>query len=305
VSVTITGTNDKPIIEFGATAEVTEQAGQTLSLSPDTAAIAVDFVDPDLNNTGHTATVIGASASGVTTGLLPGLLGQFELMSFFHVDNVVKPAGSSTGTINTTFSAPDLAFDYLAAGETLDITYTLRLDDHAGGTSNQTVVVKVIGTNDGPLFLGCPDTAHLTEDENVSTAGNLTACGDFHFTDIDLSDTHTVSTGVTATRSGGGTVPLSEADLLAALTTSLDDSDGHVFGEIDWHFALDNDAVSFLSGGETLTITYTVTVDDGEGGSDSQTVTVTILGTNDPVVITSGPQSASLDEFADITGSPV
>ena len=37
VTVTITGTDDKPIIEFGATAEVTEQAGHTLSLSPDTA----------------------------------------------------------------------------------------------------------------------------------------------------------------------------------------------------------------------------------------------------------------------------
>ena len=40
-------------------------------------------------------------------------------MSFFNVDNVVKASGSSTGTINTTFSAPDLAFDYLAAGEHL------------------------------------------------------------------------------------------------------------------------------------------------------------------------------------------
>jgi VCBS repeat-containing protein len=305
VTVTITGTDDRPVIQFGATAEIMEQEGQTLSLSHDTASIAVNFVDPDLNNTGHTATVIGASASGVTTGLLPGFLGTLELMSFFHVDNVVKPAGSSSGTINTTFSAPDLAFDYLAAGETLEITYTLRLNDNAGGTSTQTVIVTVLGTNDGPVYLGAPDTAHLVEDENLSPEGNLTAQGDFHFGDIDLSDTHTVSTSATATRSSGGTVPLTEAQLLAALTTSLDDSTGHLFGEIDWSFALDNDDVSFLSGGETLTITYMVTIDDGAGGTDTQTVTITILGGNDPVVITSGPQSATLAEFADTTGSAV
>ena len=142
-------------------------------------------------------------------------------MSFFHINNVVKPAGSSSGTINTTFSAPDLAFDYLAAGETLDITYTLRLNDNAGGTSTQTVIVTVVGRNDGPVYLCGPDTANLVEDENLSPAGDLTAHGDFNFGDIDLSDTHTVSTSATAIRSGGGAVPLTEAQLLAALTTSV------------------------------------------------------------------------------------
>jgi len=303
VTVTITGTDDKPVIDFGVEAIVHEQAGHTLSLSPDIAHIAVHFVDPDLTNTGHTATVIAAAASGATSGLLPGILGQIELMSFFHIDNVVKTSGSSHGTINTTFAAPDLAFDYLSDGETLEITYTIKLNDNAGMNNTQTVVVTVVGSNDGPCIISGPDTAHLTEGQNVSPAGDLTASGDFHFADIDLSDTHTLSTTVTATRSGGGVVPLSNAALLAAMSTSLDDSDGHIFGEIDWDFALDNSDVAFLNSGETLTLTYTITVDDGEGGTDSQTVTVTILGTNDPVVVTSGPQSASLAEFADTTGS--
>jgi VCBS repeat-containing protein len=301
VKVTITGTDDRPVIDFGTTASVSEQEGQTLSFAPDAVDIAVHFVDPDLTNTGHTATVIGAAASGATGGLLPGFLGTLELMSFFHVENVVKASGSSNGTINTRFSAPDLAFDYLSDGETLDITYTVRLNDNAGMTSTQTVVVTVFGTNDGPCIIGGPDTRHLTEGENLSPAGDLTASGDFHFGDIDLSDSHTVSTTVTATRSGGGAVPISNADLVAAMSTSLDD--GFIFSEVDWNFALDNDAVSFLNSGETLILTYTIMVDDGAGGSDSQTVTVTILGTNDPVVITSEPQSASLAEFADTTGS--
>ena len=304
VKVTITGTDDKPVINMEALATVTEQDNTTLSFAPDTTHVALQFVDPDLSNVGYTASVIAASADGTTSGLLPGFLGTAELMSFFHVDNVVKAAGSSNGTINTTFSAPDLAFDYLAAGETVDITYKVQLDDHAGGISTQDVVVTVIGSNDKPVFLSGPESAHLTEDQNVSPAGNLTAHGDLFFTDVDLSDTHTVSTSVLATRSGGGSIPLSDADLLAALTTPLEDSTGHLLGEVDWNFALANSAVNFLQGGETLTLTYDITVTDPAGDSDTQVVTVTVLGTNHPVMITSGPESASLSEQADTTGSP-
>jgi len=304
VTVTVTGSDDKPVISAAA-ATVTEQANHTLSLAPDTAHIAVGFTDADLTNTGHTASVISASASGVTTGILPGALGTAELMSFFNVDNVVKASGSSSGTINTTFSAPDLAFDYLAAGEQLQITYAVKLDDHAGGVSTQNVVVTVIGTNDRPVYISGPEQAHLTEGQQVSPGGDLTAQGDLFFTDVDLSDAHTVSTTVSAVRSGGGAIPLSNAALLAAFGTALEDSKGHVLGEIDWNFALQNNAIGFLGAGETLTLTYHVVVTDPAGGSATQDVTVTILGTNHPVVITSDPESASVTELADTTGSAV
>jgi VCBS repeat-containing protein len=91
--------------------------------------------------------------------------------------------------------------------------------------------------------------------------------------------------------------------LLAAFHTSLGpDSTGHLLGDVDWNFALDNDDVNFLQAGQTLTLTYHVTVADG-AGTDTQDVTVTILGTNHPVVITSGPQTAEAFELVDTTGS--
>jgi VCBS repeat-containing protein len=300
VVVTVTGTDDKAVINVTPVVTVDEQTDTTLSLTPDTASIALNFTDDDLTNTGHTATVIAASATGNTSGLI---FGSAELMSFYHVDSVVKASGSSTGTINTTFSAADLAFDYLAAGEHLNITYTVRLDDHAGGISTQDVQVTVVGTNDKPIYLSGPQSAHFIEDQNVNSSGNLAAHGDLFFADIDLSDTHAVSTTVSASRSGGGAVPLTDAQLLAAFATSLEDSTHHVLGEVDWDFALQNSAASFLSSGETLTLTYHVTVTDTAGGSGTQDVTVTILGTNHPVVITSGPESADVAELADTTGS--
>jgi VCBS repeat-containing protein len=303
VKVTVTGTDDTPVINVTPVTTVTEQANQTLSLSPDTTHIALNFTDDDLTNTGHTATVIAASASGVTSGILPDGLGTAELTAFFNVDSVVKASGSSSGTINTTFSAPDLAFDYLAAGEHLNISYTVQLDDHAGGVTTQNVVVTVIGTNDKPVDLSGPETAHLVEGQNVSPSGNLTSHNDLFFADVDLSDTHSVSTTVSATVSGGGPVPISDAALLAAFTTSLEDSTGHALGEIDWNFAMQNALAGSLAGGQTLTATYHVAVTDPSGATAIQDVTITILGTNHPVVITSGPESSSVSELDGTTGS--
>jgi VCBS repeat-containing protein len=301
VKVTVTGTDDKPVFNMTTVATVTEQPNHTLSLTPDTVHIALNFTDDDLTNTGHTATVLSASATGNMTGII---LGNAELMSFFDVDNVVKNSGSSAGVINTTFSAVDLAFDYLAAGEHLNITYVVQLDDHAGGVSTQNVQVTVVGTNDAPFYLFGPESAHLTEGQNVDSSGNLHATGDLLFTDVDLSDTHTVATTVTATRSGGGAIPLTTAQMLAAFSTALTpDSTGHLIGDVDWHFALNNSAASFLAAGETLTLTYRLAVTDPSLASDSQDVTITILGTNHPVVITSGAESASVSELADTTGS--
>lgn len=303
VTITVTGTDDKPVIATSVAATVTEQADQTLSFSPDTTLIAVNFTDVDLTNTNFTARVVTASASGTTTGILPDGLGTAELMSFFHINNVVKASGSSSGTINTTFSAPDLAFDYLAAGEQLKINYVLQLDDHAGGVTTQNVVVTVVGTNDKPVFLCGPETAHLVEDQNVSPDGKLTAHGDLPFADVDLSDSHSVATSVSASLSGGGSISIPNSVLLSAFSRTMTDSTGHVLGDVSWDFALPNSLASAIPGGETLTLTYQVLLTDSAGATTTQNVTITILGTNHPVVITSGPESSTLSELADTTGS--
>lgn len=299
VKITVTGTDDKPVFNVVTAASVDEQDNQTLSFAPDTAHVTLNFVDPDLNNTNYSASVLSVSADGNTDGLLPGFLGTAELMSFFHVDNIVKAAGSSSGAINTTFSAPDLAFDYLAAGETLNITYKVQLDDHAGGVSTQDVVVTVVGSNDAPVFISAAQSAHFVEDQ----APTLTAHGDLFFTDVDLHDAHTVSTTVTATRSGGGGVPLSDAALLADFTTGLEDSTGHIVGEVDWDFAAAANSFAFLSGGETLTLVYHVSVTDPSGASTTRDVTITVLGVNHPVAMVSDPESDSVTEQDSVTAS--
>jgi uncharacterized repeat protein (TIGR01451 family) len=300
VKITVTGTDDKPVFATAAGATLTEQANKTLSLSHDTAHIALQFTDVDLNNTGHTASVLSVSAAGNTSGILPGAWGTAELMSFFDIQNVVKTAGSSNGVVNTKFSAPDLAFDYLADGEQIVITYVVQVDDKKGGLSTQNVVVTVNGTNDKPVVIGFPECENLTEGQDLS-GGNLTADGEFHFSDIDLSDTHEVSTTVTATLSGGGTVPISEADLIDAMGAALDnDSTSDLFGKVVWSFALPDSAVNFLAEGETLTLTYHIIVTDPSGASDSEEVTIKVHGADDPVIVTKTADVTSVDAAGDV-----
>jgi VCBS repeat-containing protein len=107
------------------------------------------FTDPDLNDVGYTVSVLGVAASGVIAGLPDAA----TLLTLLHPTGA-KAAGSTQGVINATFSASEQTFDYLWAGETVTLTYTLQVADGHGGTSTQTFTVTATGTNDLPVISG-------------------------------------------------------------------------------------------------------------------------------------------------------
>ncbi len=267
VKVTVTGTDDKPVISMAAVATVTEQAESHALAHARYGACRAELHRSTIStNTGHTATVLSASATGATTGLLPGTLGTAELMSFFNVDNVVK---------DVRLQHRHHQHHVLGARPCLRLSGGRRAPRHhlCGAARRprrrrrtQNVLVTVVGTNDKPIYLCGPESAHLIEGQNVSPAGNLTAHGDLFFTDVDLSDTHTVSTTVSAARSGGGAIPLTERRTARGVLHLAGDSTGHLLGEVDWNFALANSSTNFLAGGETLTLVYHVAVNDPSGG---------------------------------------
>ena len=301
VTVTIQGSDDKPVIDVGVTGAVTEQDGLTGSPSPDTTPVTVHFTDPDLNNIGHSATVLSVSASGV----IAGAPGTAELLSFFTIDSVTKAAGSTDGDINATFSAPDNDFDYLAAGEKLTITYTLKVDvDHAGGTDTQTVRVTVTGTDDAPVISGGQETAAFSElanHTNSPTPDQKT--GTLNFSDVDLTDIHSVGVTLASTTWSEGahhtTVPAAiQTALGSALQTALADSTGSGSGSIGWTFSLPDSDFDFLARNEKLQLVYDVTVTDPSGEASMQTVTITVTGSNDVPSFDSGPETAAVTEQA-------
>jgi large repetitive protein len=133
-----------------------------------------------------------------------------------------------------------------------------------------------------------PHTITELAGKTGDTADLDTTSGTLTFTDVDLSDTHTVGNSlVSATWSGSATLPSGLSTVLAtALATSVStDSTGSGSGSIAFTFSATDNSFDFLATGQTLTVIYNVTVTDNTGASSTQPVTITIVGTNDAAVI--------------------
>src|SRR5207253_1948186 len=141
VTVTIQGSNDAPIITSSAEiAGLTELANAHGSTTLDTTSNTLNYSDVDISDT-HTATVTGVVASGTTAGLPVNA----TLLTFLSTGTLTE-ANGATGTIPWNFSAQDQTFDYLTSGQTVTLTYTVRVTDAQGLSSSQTVAVTVTGT---------------------------------------------------------------------------------------------------------------------------------------------------------------
>ncbi|OQW54601.1 MAG: hypothetical protein A4S14_14945 [Proteobacteria bacterium SG_bin9] len=283
VTVTITGTNDAPVID----AVVDQPLNEQTDAKPLTATIGVTFTDVDVIDIGHEATVTGVEiTSGVTDGLDPDL----DLLALLAPGAVTKAAISQSGSFDLTFTAPPGAFDYLAVGEELVLTYTFTVDDGdtAGISEVQTVRITITGTNDLPLVSAENATAAEPTDGNP-----VEATGSVAFTDVDLTDRPDVTASFASLvyKDANGvdvTLNLTQAqiDALSVQLSIASDSGNLNNGSALWTYSVPSGAVDFLAADESLVLTYTLSVDDGQGTPVTTDVTVTITGTNDAPVIT-------------------
>jgi VCBS repeat-containing protein len=272
VVITLTGTNDAPIVTSGAqTGAATEikdgAAGENATTHQNSGTVT--FADVDLIDL-HDATF---------TPLAGGYLGSFVL-------GAVDQGGNKVGW---TFQVDDSKLDFLAAGETRTQTYTITVDDKNGGTDTQDVVITLTGRNDTPTITSGPQAGAATEIADGAPGEGATThqdSGTIGFADVDLIDTHNASA---APQSGG-------VGYLGTFTLGAVDQGADTVG---WTFKVDDSALDFLAEGETRTQTYTVTVDDKNGGTSTQDVVITLTGTNDAPTITSGAQSGAATEIAD------
>ncbi|MHC2331250.1 VCBS domain-containing protein [Bradyrhizobium sp. USDA 4454] len=300
ITITITGTNDTPVVTSSAQAgSITELPWTTNSAAPDTAHGTLTFTDADLTDT-HTVSITGVTEAGVTTGLAS----HATVLSWLSLGTLADSTDGVTGARAWTFAAADRSFDYLAVGETLTLTYTIEIDDHHGGVVTLPVTITIVGTDDRPVITSPTQAAAITEAEGVT--GSLmpdTASGTVTFTDVDLSDTHSVTVaGVTET--GVATGLPDQATILSWLSLgTLTDSTGGVTGSSHWTFSAADANFDYLAAGEKLTLTYLIQVDDHHGGVVTQPVTITITGTNDVPTFTSEPPAATVAEQPDTTGS--
>jgi VCBS repeat-containing protein len=174
------------------------------------------------------------------------------------------------GALSWSFDSGAEVFNYLAAGESLTLTYSFTVSDTSGAASSpQSITITVYGSNDGPQLTGpqavLPNTP---EDASISLTSAQLLSG---FSDPDASDSLRVT------------------NLAATNGTLLQQPDG------SWSYKPDPD----VNG--PVNLSYTVT--DTRGAFISATNTFSITPLNDPPrrLDTNGPRSLFLIEDAPAT----
>ncbi len=168
-------------------------------------------------------------------------------------------SSATSGDVNWTFNSNGETFSYLAAGESLVLTYELTADDGNGGTATRTLNITINGINDAPV----------SQDATQSVAENGVYTGAVSATDID------------------GTIAGFElvSDVASGSLTFKSN------GSYEFDPGTDFDD---LSVGETRQVSFTYKATDNNGAASSAaTITLTVVGSNDAPVVSAGTGTAS------------
>ena len=298
VTITVTGTNDDPLISDGPDSDSLAETNAGLSTS---GSMTVSDVDTsDSVSVDHSLVVSGTSDRSD-----PAAPGDAALEAMLTLTPTTPVDGTeNSDSFNWDFNSGSEAFDYLAAGETLILTYTITATDSQSATDTETVTITITGTNDDPVITEGPDSDSLAEtNAGLSTSGSMTV------SDVDTSDSVSVEHSLVVSGTSDRLDPAapSDAALEAMLTlnptTPVDGTENS--DSFNWNFNSGGEAFDYLSVGDTLILTYTITASDSQGATDTETVTVTIIGTNNaPVAEVPDVETQNLqysDQIQDIT----
>ncbi|MEA2772183.1 MAG: fibronectin-binding autotransporter adhesin, partial [Acetobacteraceae bacterium] len=158
-TITITGTNDAPVITTGPekVAFVNVGTGTTGPNLPPTGPTINKFTfkDPDLTDT-HTVSTHLAAATLSGNGIAPLDMQALETkfprpMGVFEhaLSAAVTTDSTGTGAGTITWKLADIAAyyaDIVPNGEKLTLTYTVTVTDSQGATSSQKVIVTITGS---------------------------------------------------------------------------------------------------------------------------------------------------------------
>ena len=310
--VVVVGTNDVPTID-ATSAVLAELSNETGSNTHDAASGTITFTDVDLTDRPVASAAFTSFTFEPAVNNLANSLTAAQLAAIAAVQaplTVTQAGGNANnGSASWSYSVPDSAFDFLAEGEVLTLTYTATVDDGHGGVVTKPLTITVTGSNDAIEVTSGEQTAAIVEIAGAHGSDQAdTASGSITFADADLTDTHEVTVnGVTA--SGVMTGLVDHDTQLGWLTLGdLVDSTDQIAGSQAWSFSAPDHYFDYLADGEIVTLAYTVQIDDHHGGFTSQDVVVTVTGSNDAPTLAAElagklTDTAANDSFADITGT--
>lgn len=285
--------------------KLTERADKTGdTVDSDTVSGRITFVDQNLGDRPTVSISLADAPNYVyksagqqdVTGTLSALQKQDIAATQIDIQVVADAGNNNNGSAVWTYTIPDHVFDFLAAGETLTLTYRVRVDNNFSVSPESTyipITITITGTNDKPVIT--TSVPVITFEGGTSVPGgplssDVPTSGTLNFDDVDLTDKHTVSVALTSATLPDGTVPPGPlAAFEKAMSVSIAagaDSTGDGTGTINWSLAdLPVYLADFIPKGEVLTLVYTVTLTDLQGATSQQTITVTITGTDAPAVV--------------------
>src|SRR4051812_39220404 len=160
-----------------------------------------------------------------------------------------------------------------------------------GGSDSLTDKDDITGTNDAPVVASTDVSGAVTE--LVTPVGNLTDTGTIAFTDVDLTDVHSVS-AVTPSVGALGTLSAS---------VSTDTTGSGMGGVVTWNYSVAASDVEYLAAGQHKIKTFSFNVQDGQSGSVTRTVSVDITGTNDAPIVPAVDVSGAVTELVTPVGN--
>ena len=222
------------------------------------------------------------------------------------------------GTPNTTYGAFSInsatgAWSYqldnarpatqaLKEGQTVDLTYIVRVSDGAGGSTIRNVAITITGTNDSPVAnadSGSVKESGVLGGGNTATAGTSTYTGNVLTNDADVDSGEKATLSVSAISFGG-----SAGTVGAALTGNYGSLLLNANGTYTYTLANNSPDTQALKQGETISEVFTYTAVDVNGASSPNTLTITVSGTNDQPQITSNAAAATGDVTEQGTANP-
>ena len=277
VTITVHGTEDKPVITTATSDSFAEQTG-TNNPGNDTVSGTISFTDVDLSDRPTVSAPFDHYTYTAADHVTALTLTPTQEIALEQALLITPAANTNNGSASWSYTVADNKFDFLAAGEILTLTYTATVNDGNGGVISQPITVTITGTNDTPVAVVISQNAN--EDGPAVT---LTA----NFSDPDINDTHTFTAnatsahGATIVNNGNGTFTYDPSTITgiesAPFGTPIADS--FTYTVTDNHGASSSAFASITINVPAETVTATA-VDGGTviEGSATTTTTISVVG---------------------------
>ena len=242
-----------------------------------------------------TAKVVGGPVLAYSGGAVPGGSDIHALTDTSVLKFTSTASNGGARTIGWTYDPGPANLDFLAAGETLTVSFQVRITDGHAKAPTQTLTFTIVGTNDAATISG-------------HHAGTVYEDGDLYAVDVDAETLAYVQAFGHAPTTVGGDLDIADKDRGEAVfrKPAADALHGEygdfAFNETTgaWTYTLDEGRADKLAEGQKVTETLTVTSKDGTA---HETIVVTIYGNNDAATFT-GDDAGMVTEDFDTDGNP-